>query len=171
MIKGVIFDLDQTLVDSSISEIYRKSRDWQKVYSLIPSFTLYEGFEIVFKQLKSMHIRSCIVTTSPSRYASKVVSCFKIPCEFIVDYFATPNKKPHPEPMLKALELFSLSPDEVISFGDRKIDIISSESAHIKSAACMWGTTEKDLLLDSPATFVINKPLDITQVIMQLKAF
>lgn len=43
MIKGLILDLDQTLVDSSVATEARRCRDWQRVYSLIPSFRMYQG--------------------------------------------------------------------------------------------------------------------------------
>ena len=36
MKKAVIFDLDLTLVDSSLSESARRIRDWKTVYTLIP---------------------------------------------------------------------------------------------------------------------------------------
>ena len=39
MKKGIISDLDQTLVDSSIAEPYR-GKNWGKVNELIPSFIL-----------------------------------------------------------------------------------------------------------------------------------
>lgn len=164
MYKGIIFDLDQTIVDSTIAEVYRKQRNWSRVYSLIPSFKLYNGYNDVFTFIMTNKIRCCIVTTSPSIYAQKVVSYFKIPCEFIVDYFATANKKPHAEPMLKALELFGLTNREVISFGDRAMDIISSNSANIISVACTWGTKEKDALLNAHPSLTIHKPSDILTV-------
>lgn len=165
MYKGIIFDLDQTIVDSSIAEVYRKQRNWGKVYPLIPSFKLYNGFNEVLSFIKTNTIRCCIVTTSPSVYANKVISYFNIPCEFIVDYFSTTLKKPHPDPMLKALELFHLSNMEVLSFGDRTIDIEASNSAKIKSVACTWGSPEKSTLLNSNPNFIINQPEEIINLI------
>lgn len=165
MIKGIIFDLDQTLVDSSIAEINRKNREWSKVYSLIPSFNLYNGFIDIFNQINNEKLSVCIVTSSPGTYAKKVVNHFNIPCDFIVDYFATNYRKPHPSPMLKALELLKLEKEEVISFGDKKIDIISSNNAMIKSVACLWGSNERELLIDSNPSFVINLPIEIASII------
>jgi phosphoglycolate phosphatase-like HAD superfamily hydrolase len=169
MVKGLIFDLDQTIVNTSAAEELRKQRNWQKVYSLIPSFILYNGFYEVFNVIKSHAIRCCIVTTSPSVYAKKVVSHFNIPIEFIVDYFTTTQKKPHPDPMIKALELLKLAKHEVISFGDRAIDIKSSNAAGIRSVACTWGTCEMDELLQSRPSFIISNPTDIIPLILNFR--
>ena len=67
--------------------------------------------------------------------------------------------------MLKALELLKLEKEEVISFGDKKIDIISSNNAMIKSVACLWGSNERELLIDSNPSFVINLPIEIASII------
>ena len=168
MIKGIIFDLDQTVVDTSIAEQQRKSRNWQVVYMLIPSFKLYSGFNDVFSFIKSKGLRCCIVTTSQGVYAKKVVDHFKIPCEFIIDYYSTTQKKPHPAPMMKALDKFSLANNEVISFGDRAIDIQSSNSANIKSIACTWGTNEMHALIASNPFSIINYPNEIITTLNNL---
>lgn len=40
--KNIIFDLDLTLVDTTICEPSRHERNWQQAYALIPKCTLYE---------------------------------------------------------------------------------------------------------------------------------
>ena len=49
---GVIFDLDQTLIDSSIAVEERRKRNWEKVYSLIPNFKVFEGVNDIIQLLK-----------------------------------------------------------------------------------------------------------------------
>jgi phosphoglycolate phosphatase-like HAD superfamily hydrolase len=165
MYKGIIFDLDQTLIDTSIAESQRKLRNWSVVYSLVPKFKIYEGINDVFVSLRKNGLRTCIVTTGQRKYAQTVVNHFNIPCEFIVDYSSTSRIKPFPDPMLKALEIFKLKNIEVISFGDRAIDILSSNAAGIKSVACLWGSNEKDILLQAKPTIIAKNPTDIINLI------
>lgn len=167
MIKGIIWDLDMTLVDSSISEPYRKSRQWNVVYNFIPSFSLYNGINEVLKYCSDNHIRACIVTTSPSVYTNKVLKQFNIPSEFVVDYFSG-KIKPAADPMLLALKNFGLKADEVISIGDRGIDIVSSRAAGIKSIGCSWGTQEELILRSSKPDYEISNPLEIIHILETL---
>lgn len=45
---NIIFDFDLTLINRSISDQYRKQRNWKKVFELIPQFTLYDGLNEFF---------------------------------------------------------------------------------------------------------------------------
>ena len=161
--KSVIFDLDLTLVDASIADHARKNRDWQLVYSLIPSFKLYDGLSVVFDYIRNHGIKVCIVATAPRSYVERVIRCFAIPCNYIVAYHDAKPIKPHPAPMCKALELLEEHSFNVISFGDRTIDIISSRCANIKSAACLWGTKESRELRECSPDIILNSPSDILE--------
>ena len=84
--RSIIFDLDLTLVDSTIAEQARKERNWSYVYSLIPQFTVYEGLEEVFNIIRKYNIKTCIVSTSPRPYIEKVIAQFNLPIKYIVSY-------------------------------------------------------------------------------------
>lgn len=49
MFKKVIFDVDQTLVDTSCLEHERHICNWSQVYQLIPQARLFEGLEEVLE--------------------------------------------------------------------------------------------------------------------------
>jgi phosphoglycolate phosphatase-like HAD superfamily hydrolase len=158
---GVIFDLDQTIVDSSIAAALRKKRDWPKVYSQIPQFQIYNGFLNVLKFLSDYEIKMAVVTTSPRPYCEKVLTHFNIPCMHIVAYHDASPPKPHPAPMIKALDILGEQKNQVISFGDRAIDIQSSTKAGIVSVGCLWGSDEKELLKREKPNYLIHKPIEI----------
>lgn len=163
--KSIIFDLDLTLIDSSIAEDARRARNWSLVYSLIPSFKVYDGLEKVFEYIRNNNIKVCIVSTAPRPYVEKVVRHFNIPCIYIVGYHDAKPIKPHPAPMLKALELMNETAFNTISFGDRVIDINASNAAGIESIACLWGSKEKQQLMASRYKYAIENPCDIINYI------
>lgn len=163
--KNIIFDLDLTLVDTTIVEQARYERNWQLAYSLIPQCVLYDGIEKVFEIIRKFKIKTSIVSTSPRLYVEKVVQYFQIPVKNIVAYHDAKPIKPHPAPMLKALELLDCSAKDAISFGDRVIDIQASNAADIESVACFWGTKEKSNLLRSGYDHAIIKPSEIITLI------
>lgn len=163
--KKIIFDLDLTLVDTTIVEQARHDRNWSLAYSLIPQCTLYEGIEEIFSIIRKHNIGVCIVSTSPRPYVENVVKYFNIPVDSIVAYHDAKPIKPHPAPMLKALELLGCSAKDAISFGDRVIDIQSSNAAGIESVACFWGTKERTELIQSNYSHAIIRPNEILTLI------
>lgn len=158
--RNIIFDLDLTLVDSSIAEEARKGRNWPLVYSMIPCFTLYDGMEDVFDFIRESGINTAIVSTAPSVYVKKVIDCFSIPVQTVIGYHDA-VRKPSPDGMLKAMCFMEAVPEDTISFGDKNIDIIASRKAGIKSAGCLWGSKECELLIASHPDYIINKAEDI----------
>lgn len=165
MRKNIIFDLDLTLVDTTIAEPYRSNRDWEGAYNVIPQCNLYEGLEDIFEVIRKYDISSCIVSTSPRKYVEKIVEYFRIPVKFIIGYHDAKPIKPHPASMLKAIELLQCNAEDAISFGDRAIDIQASNSAGIESVACFWGTKEKSNLLHSNYRHAIINPKEILTLI------
>lgn len=140
-----IFDLDLTIVDSSIAEKARRERDWKSVYRLIPYFKLYDGMDRVFRILHNKGEKICVVTSSPRTYCERVLQQFNLCADLIVSYHDTRMHKPHPEPIQRAIELMGVSPDEVISIGDADNDMIASAAAGVQSCLACWGRKEDSI--------------------------
>ena len=151
MFKGIIFDLDQTLIDSSISLEYRGSKgsprsDWKKVFSLIGDFKEFGNIIKGVNRLKELGIKVAIVTSSPSSYCTKVLNYWNISYDYIVAYHDVNNRKPHKEPTEKATKLMGLDSKEVIAVGDDFKDIRSYNSAGCISIAAAWGIDNDRIL-------------------------
>lgn len=164
--KGLIFDLDLTLVDSSIAEEARNRRDWKYVYSLIPQFKIYPGIIDLFQYIRSnrQSVRVAIVSTAPSAYVRRVVDYFGIPIDTIVGYHDA-ARKPSPAGMVLAMQRMGTTPSNTISYGDRAIDILASNAAGIMSVACIWGSKETTSLLLSNPSIIIDTPQSIISLI------
>ena len=159
--KSVIFALDMTLVDSSLAESARKQRNWQYVYSLIPSFTLYPGVDEVFDFIRIHHIKMAIVSTSPRPYVERVCRFFSIPTIAILGYHDCGRIKPAPDGMIRAMSVMMASPEATVSFGDRAIDIQASNAAGILSVACLWGSSEQYAITNAFPSAVISSPVQM----------
>lgn len=147
--KCVIFDLDQTLVDTSKLAPLRDKGQWREISNKIHESILYEEIKKILEHISSQNINIAIVTSSPSSYAKQVLKYFDLKFDYLIGYHDVRKIKPDPEPMLKVLNHFNLNSSEVISFGDRDIDIKSSNAANIKSIACCWGNSKCELLKNS----------------------
>ena len=161
-----IFDLDQTIVDSSIAERYRNQRQWSTVYTLIPQFRLYEGLDEIFKILHERGEKICVVTSSPEKYCRTVLKQFNIRADCIVCYHDTKFHKPHPDPILKAVELLGGSPQDIISIGDVEKDIVASNAAGVISCLALWGGQAADANSNVAADYVFETVADLKQYII-----
>lgn len=159
MIKGVIFDLDQTLVNSSALEEYRSKRDWQYTYNNLHLTNLFNGIQEILNYITDNNIKVAIVTNSPKPYAEKLLKYHNINYDTLIHYHSVSKRKPHSEPMIKAITELGLNSEEVISLGDHDNDIISSNDSGISSVLCIWGTNGKyncnpSLIIKNPQEFV-----------------
>lgn len=159
-----IFDLDQTIVDSSIAEGYRKQREWRTVYLLIPQFRVYEGIDEIFEILHEKGERICVVTSSPRNYCEAVLRQFGIRVDGLVCYHDTKLHKPHPDPIIEAVKLLGEDPENVVSVGDEEKDVIASKAAGVISCLALWGSQAGNV--NVAVDYVFEKVADLKEYIM-----
>jgi len=96
----------------------------------------------------SKFARLGVVTTKTARYSKELLEHFEV-----LDYFEllvgredVVNPKPHPEPVLKAVEFFQCDRDKCWLIGDTLLDIGSADAANINSVAVLSGYNNIDQL-------------------------
>lgn len=146
---AVLFDLDQTLLDSSLAEPLRSRRLWSEVYSLIPKFRPYRGISELLAFLSRNGVPVCVVTSSPKAYCVRVLSYWHLEVDATVCYHDTEHHKPCPDPLLAALSRLGIRAPDAISVGDSPEDIIAARRAGIFAVAAGWGTADARALADS----------------------
>jgi phosphoglycolate phosphatase-like HAD superfamily hydrolase len=162
---GIIFDLDQTLIHSLPALELRRQRRWSEVYPLIPMLQPFEGINEILNVLNNHNIPICIVTSSPRSYCDRIIKHWGWNNVYTVCYHDTKNHKPHPDPILKGVQLMGLNPNEVISIGDEAKDIIASKSAGVISIGALWGCTERNELLTQRPHYTFNNPNELLSFI------
>lgn len=163
---GIIFDLDQTLIDSSALEGLRKTRQWSKVYRQISTIPVYDYMDELFTWLYSKNIPIAIVTNSPESYCKRIIQFNKWRIDATVCYHDVKKRKPHPEPMNLALQKLGIGNENILSIGDRNPDIISSKQAGITSVAALWGTEEREILLQANPDYIAETVKDLHDIVV-----
>lgn len=157
--KAIIFDLDQTLVDSSKIEPLRKSRQWPKVMQSFQEITQLLEIKDLISTLIKGNIKVGIITNSPRMYAEAVLKHFEIPYNALIAYHDVRYRKPHPEAFEKILAMLGVECKDCLSVGDHDNDIIASQSANVTAAGVYWYPSE--YRFNSKPQFIFNTVDDL----------
>lgn len=122
--KSLIFDLDQTLIDSRHIEYLRRSRKWSMVYRKIPNILAYDGINEVLSITRDNGIKLAIVSSSPLSYVQRVVRHFEWSFDFTVCYHDTTQHKPHPAPFIEAADRLKIAAMDCWAIGDDPKDVL-----------------------------------------------
>ena len=74
------------------------------------------------------------------------------------------NPKPHPEPVLMALERLGVGPEAATFVGDSPHDMASGRAAGVRLAAAMWGPFSRETLEPYEPEYWLERPADLKQL-------
>lgn len=104
-----------------------------------------------------------IVTSKHRRAAMKGMELCGLVRHF--DVIVTPEDvaepKPHPEPVLLALEKLGVAPHEALFVGDSPHDIASGRAAGTRTAAALWGPFPRQALEDARPDAFLHAQRDV----------
>lgn len=101
----------------------------------------FNGIENLIKTLHSLGIKTGVVTNKYKDMADKVLSKFEF-CknfELVLGCDSLTHSKPHPEPILTAMQKLQVKACETLYVGDHLNDIKAATAAHTDSAIALWG--------------------------------
>lgn len=101
----------------------------------------FEGMSDLIEMLHSHGIKTAVITNKYYEMAKKVLSKFEFSKNFelILGCDSLTHSKPHPEPILKALELLGSKAEESLYVGDHLNDIKAAIASKTDSVAVLWG--------------------------------
>jgi len=145
-----LLDPDPDRVDELI-RVYREHNDPQ--YSELACFA---GVVDVLEQLRGEGRRLGVVTAKRKPTVVRVFAGAGIGkfFEVVVGSDDTERHKPHPEPVLKALELLGAEPHEAAYVGDSPFDVAAARAAGVFAVAVGWGgihrVEDADAFVETP---------------------
>ena len=112
MIKVIILDLDDTLLDTKALEPLRQAGQWRDVRNHLKRCSVHEDVLGLLTTARSAGIKIAIFTNAPSNYVQVLLKHFEVAVDFVVAYHDVQQNKPSAEGVHKILETFSASPSE-----------------------------------------------------------
>lgn len=146
--KIILFDMDMTLIDSSIAKQYGKN--YKEVQKHISEFSLYEGIKEVVQQLSEQYI-IYIVSGNVGSTIKKVIQYFQlnIPLENVYGYrqgYPMENlarkKKVMQVAIDSILQTHHILKSDIIYIGDEVDDYKACLEYGVEFVGCLWGNEE-----------------------------
>ena len=140
MIKAIILDLDDTLIDTKALKPLRSAGNWREIKKLLNNCSVYEDVLALLKTARSMGVKIAIFTNSPSSYVQSILKHFDISVDYVVAYHDVKNHKPDTEGVDKILAHLGISSKEAIYVGDSDLDKGAAANAGVEFFAVEWGS-------------------------------
>jgi HAD superfamily hydrolase (TIGR01549 family) len=145
--------LDDSLL--SVGDRLRRLRGLQVRGQFVP----VEGAIRTLRELAYSY-RLGLVTTRSRADTQSFVDQFVLGdlLDVVVTREDTRRLKPHPQPVLQAIDCLGLAPSHCVMVGDTRVDIVSAKAAGAYAVGVLCGFGEREELLEAGADLVLEDP-------------
>ena len=133
----------------------------------------FPGVDEALNRLRTAGVRIVVVTSKRRRSVEMALEKFP-GLDLVVDLFVTmedtTEHKPHPEPLLKGLELAGDVPKQkAVYVGDSPFDVQAAKAAGLRSVAVSWGAFSEDTLREAEPDHLVPDIDAVVDVLLKLK--
>jgi pyrophosphatase PpaX len=121
----------------------------------------------VIPQLAEMGVQLGVVTTKMSKTALMGLRLFDLEryMQVLVTYESTVEHKPHPAPVLLALEELGADPARTLMVGDSEYDILAGKRAGIATAGVAWSLKGEAYLQQFEPDYILRDMREIVPIV------
>lgn len=127
----------------------------------------FEGVLETLDRLQELDLALAIVTSRHRESTLRALDLCGITDHFpvIVSPEDVTSPKPHPEPVLHALERLGAAAHEAIFIGDSPHDIASGREAGTATAGALWGPFARGVLEAERPDHLLDRPTDVLRLV------
>jgi pyrophosphatase PpaX len=145
-----------------IDELVRVYREHNE--PLHDTIAVCEGMDVVLDELRDRGHRLGVVTAK--RRATVDLAFARVPVEHLFEVVVggdeTHEHKPHPAPLLLALERLGAGPGDAAYVGDSPFDMQAARAAGMRSVGVTWGGSHvRSALEDAGADVIVDTPEEL----------
>lgn len=125
----------------------------------------YEGIPESLLTLKERGYTLAVLSNKQDVYVKELVKIL-LPEGLIASAAGQTDlpKKPDPTvPLMIASEL-GFAPSETAFIGDSEVDVLTGKNAGMLTVGCSWGYRDREVLVDSSADFVLDRPSELVEI-------
>lgn len=126
----------------------------------------YNGIIELLDSLVSQNIKLSVLSNKADELTKKIVAAI-FPNYFnpVLGLTVEELKKPNPFGALEICKKLELKAEEIIYIGDSDVDMQTANNANMFAVGVLWGYRSKEELISSGANYILNKPLDLMEII------
>jgi pyrophosphatase PpaX len=161
-----IYDQMRAFDEERVDELVRVYREHNE--PLHDDLIAFEGIEGVLERFKAEGRQLGIVTAKRRKTVDLAFAILPLERYFdtVVTSEQTEHHKPHPEPVLTALERLGSRPEEAAFVGDSPFDMGAGKAAGVFTVAVAWGKIHPvERLLETGADTVVHSPEELIDVL------
>lgn len=127
----------------------------------------YDGIVDMLDELKKMGVKLAVLSNKPHLQTKDVVKTFFEDGTFVVVQGQRDDvpRKPDPTGLYMILEELGVSKEECLYIGDSDVDMRTGGFAGVDTIGVPWGFRSKEVLKESGATYIIEKPEKIISIV------
>jgi pyrophosphatase PpaX len=161
-----IYDQMRAFDEERVDELVRVYREHNE--PLHDDLVAFEGIERVLDRFKTEGRQLGIVTAKRRKTVDLAFAILPLERYFdtVVTSEQTEHHKPHPEPVLTALERLGSRPEQAAFVGDSPFDMGAGRAAGVFTVAVSWGKIHPvERLRETGADAVVHSPEELIDVL------
>ena len=124
---------------------------------------VYEGIPELIKELKARGCKVFLVTSKPLVFSEKIIEHIGLAPYFddLIGVELTDKSSDKKRLIEKAIDRYSLKPEECLMIGDTKYDILGAIGAGVDSVGVTFGYGKREDLEAAGATYLVDAAAEI----------